>query len=64
MSEIRQNCVKNTPNTFGGEHLLDDRTLQSRRAILNFFNLWALRGDTEIVYVPNVYVPFLPLKWF
>ena len=23
-SEIRQNCVKNSRNTFGGEHLLDD----------------------------------------
>ena len=23
-SEMRQNCVKNARNTFGGEHLLDD----------------------------------------
>ena len=38
-SEMRQNCVKNARNTFGGEHLLDD----TGRSVLNLIP-WTQNG--------------------
>ena len=44
--KLRQKCVKNARNTFGGEHLLDD-TDQSDETLSEPFRFCALVGCTR-----------------